>query len=126
MHHGVCQMRNLSQSRVKTKLWRLELTLALLAHLLKHKRSTVAEMKCFVHIPPDVIHRRERRRSAAGLGNITTETAKSDQLSQILWELCDRGYIGKIRVGKANVYDCTEQTQSAYDAHRKLLEKHQG
>jgi hypothetical protein len=120
-------MRKIRQSRLRTKLWRIELTLAVLAHLLKNGESTVAELKCFVHIPPDVIRRKERTRSpAAGSGKITTESAKSDQLSQILWQLCDQGYVGKIRVGKANVYDCTEQTQSAYDAYRKVLEKHQG
>lgn len=108
--------------RVRTKLWRLEVMIGALKHILDEGEATTSELKCYVHVPPDVINRAfTRRLDNTSVEGKTRNGAESDVLACIMRFLVSRGFLQKEKNGRINIYRSTDLTRQALEAYKDVL-----
>ena len=117
--------RRVNKTRVRTKLWRLEVMISVLKYLLNEDDATVSELKCYIHLPPDVVNRKLTRRLNSQRAPYSREGAKSDTLAQILFQMTMQGYLQKEKLGNKNLYRKTSLTKQALQTYAEILESYQ-
>ena len=115
----------LNKHRLQTKIWRLEATIVALKLILENGQSTTAEIKCYVHIPPDTVNRSFLRRVEKSYKRKTCNGEHSNIISGILKDLVRKGCLQKAKLRKINVYQSTSLTAEALEEYLSILSYHE-